>query len=570
MDPSMNGPVEARVVYEFGPFRVDPSESRLLRDGIPVAVTPKAFETLVALLSHAGRLVEKAELLRQVWPDTVVEESSLSQHVYLVRKALGDERGEARCIETVPKRGYRFVAPVRTLSAADDAVARPEPAARLAAAPAASASSPPPPSPRGGLGWLNRARAPLGAARTRVRAPLLAAGLAGLALLTAGAPWRRPAVAPSDVPDSLSAQVAAALALEVGGGQARPAPRARVPRRPDAYDAYVRGLYFWNQRTAEGLRKAIRHFEEAAARDPDYAPAHAGLADATALAAALRYGPLPPEQAYERARIAARRALQLDDTLAAAHTAQALILARGDGDRRAAEREYRVALRLDPGSATALQRYARLLVEDRRLGPAVEITERALALDPLSPALSSNLCYLLYLQRQYGRAAGYCEKAIELQPDLVQARTTRALIEAQQGRLRAALTQLAAARRDAQGTALVELLEAQGYALALAGRRDEARATLAELRGLTRGHDPERLSMLGIHAALGETEDAFELLQSCAREWPTQPFEVAFDPRYDTLRHDPRYSEVMNPPTDPAPPHGSGGTGDRQTLSTLY
>ena len=148
----MSGPVAARVVYEFGPFRVDPAESRLLRDGIPVAVTPKALETLVALLSHAGRLVEKAELLREVWPDTVVEESSLSQHVYLVRKVLGDERGEARCIETVPKRGYRFVAPVRVRPVVEDAPGQPEPAAEpsVAAAvvrlPGSPPTSPPPSS----------------------------------------------------------------------------------------------------------------------------------------------------------------------------------------------------------------------------------------------------------------------------------------------------------------------------------------------------------------------------------------------------------------------------------------
>lgn len=690
MDAEMNGPVEARVVYEFGPFRVDPAESRLLRDGVPVAVTPKTFETLVALVSRAGRLVEKAELLREVWPDAVVEESSLSQHVYLVRKALGDERGDARCIETIPKRGYRFVSPVRVRPVgaevgepSEPVATQPVPVAAVAPCPTELGTRP---SPDPGTSMSGRLRATLGRVpRRRVPAALLVAGLAGLALLTAAPPrrghdrpqfdsarWPRaiavlpfqllsgnasddrlglgladatigelgrlervpvlptssvfkyvdaapdPRVAARelavdavltgtvqrvgervrvsvqltdsergliwsrafdhdfrnlfDVQDSVSAQVAAAVALEVGGGQASQTPRARVPRRPDAYDAYVRGLYFWNQRTAEGLQKAGRYFEEAATRDPGYAPAHAGLADATALLATLRYGPLSPEQAYEKARTAARRALQLDDKLAAAHTALALILARGDGDRRAAEKEYRIALHLDPGSATALQRYARLLVEDQRLGPAVEVTERALALDPLSPALNSNLCYLLYLQRDYGRATGYCDKAIELQPELVQARTTQALIEAQQGHLDVALAQLAAARRGAQGTALVELLEVQGYAYARAGRRDEARAMLTELRGLTRGHDPERLRMLGIHAALGDTEDAFALLRSCARKWPTQPFEVAFDPRYDSLRHDPRYGEVMSvPPSGAEPSEGvTSGAGDRRTLSTLY
>jgi DNA-binding winged helix-turn-helix (wHTH) protein/Tfp pilus assembly protein PilF len=558
----MSKPVGARVVYEFGPFRVDPAESRLLRDGIPVAVTPKTFETLMVLLSRAGRLVEKAELLREVWPDTVVEESSLSQHVYLVRKALGDERGEARCIETVPKRGYRFVAPVRVRPGPEAGDGRREaPCESFTAAHAPASVT----NPSARASRLGRARVALGAvSRPRASAILLTLGLAGLALLAAGALRRGPAL-----PQPGTARPAAPA---TGGRAARPARRATVPGRPDAYDAYVRGLYFWNQRTDEGLRQASRFFEDAVARDPDYAQAHAGLADATALLATMRYGPLPPEQAYEKARAAAQRALQIDDTLAAAHTALALILARADGDRLGAEREYRIALRLDPGSATALQRYARLLVEDQRLDPAVEVTQRALALDPLSPALSSNLCYLLYLQREHRRAVGYCDKAIELQPDLVQARTTRALIEAQNGSLEVAQAQLTAARRGARGTALIELLEVQGYVHALAGRRDDARATLGELRGLTREHDPERISMLSIHAALGDTEHAFELLRSCAREWPTQPFEVAFDPRYDSLRDDPRYAEVMSPPpTAVAPRDGLvGGAGDHHTLSTVY
>lgn len=542
----MSGPVETRVVYEFGPFRVDPAESRLLRDGVAVPLTPKAFETLVALVSRAGRLVDKAELLREVWPDTAVEESSLSQHVYLVRKALGDERGEARCIETVPKRGYRFVAAVRMQPTAAGEVDAP--AARVANAATPRARS---------FAWRP------------ARAVLAAAGLA--ALFLAGYAWRqRVSTAAADAARLSQRTTTVAAGIGAGG---RAATARHVSARPDAYDAYVRGLYFWNQRTAEGIREAARYFQDAVRRDPDYAAAHAGLADTLALSAVLRYGPLPPARAYEQARAAAQRALQLDDTLAAAHTALALVRAHADRDRREAEKEYRIALSLDPGSATALQRYARLLIEERRLGSAVDVTERALALDPMSPALSANLCYLLYLQRDYPRALRYCDKAVELQPNLVQAHTTRALIAAQQGRLEAALAELAAARPVASGTALVELLGAQGYAYARAGRAGDARVTLGELRALTREDDLERLGTLSIHAALGDADDAFDLLRSWARKWETQPFEVAFDPRYDGLHPDPRYAEIM----DPRPPRAigsedalTGGAGERRALSTLF
>jgi len=106
-------PVETQHLYEFGPFRLEPAERRLLHEGKPVPLTPKAFQTLLVLVENQGRLVDKEELLRLVWPDTFVEESTLAQNVFTLRKQLGDDRSDALYIETVPKRGYRFAAPVR-------------------------------------------------------------------------------------------------------------------------------------------------------------------------------------------------------------------------------------------------------------------------------------------------------------------------------------------------------------------------------------------------------------------------------------------------------------------------
>lgn len=561
---------QARALYEFGPFRLDPAENRLWRDGVPVALTPKAFETLLALVSRAGRLVDKAELLREVWPDTVVEESSLSQHVYLVRKALGEERGESCSIETVPKRGYRFVAPVRVLAPVDNVESAENAPSSLPLAAERPAALGPPPA----RGRFVFARAP----RLARQAASAAVALAALVALTAV--LRRPETAPvtADAPPRSVARTASARAVAAARGQdalglgvAAGGP-TRVPRGPEAFDAYVRGLYFWNQRTAEGVKNAIGCFEDAVRRESDSAPAWAALADARAVAAALRYGPLSPRESYEKAREAARRALALDATLATAHTALALVLAHGDRDPIRAEREFQIALRLDPRSATALQRYAHLLMRGGRLDAAIEVTERALALDPHSPAVNANLCYFLYLKRSYDRAGGYCDKAIELQPDLAQPLTTRALIEVQARRLGHALELLARARKHAEGTALLDLLDAQGYAYAVSGRRDRARTLLAQLERLTPGDDPRRFARLGTHTALGDTERAFEKLRSCARESCERPFEVEFDPRYDSLRGDPRYAEVMPPPEPAASgaPVGGAGDGERQAISTVY
>jgi DNA-binding winged helix-turn-helix (wHTH) protein len=107
---------DPKVVYEFGPFRVDPDKQVLLREGQPIAVTPKAFETLLVLMRRSREVVTKEELLKAIWPDSFVEEANLSQHIFMLRKALGDTQEERRYIVTLPGRGYRFAAPVRTLT----------------------------------------------------------------------------------------------------------------------------------------------------------------------------------------------------------------------------------------------------------------------------------------------------------------------------------------------------------------------------------------------------------------------------------------------------------------------
>ncbi len=542
---------QAHVVYEFGPFRLDPAESRLARDGVPVALTPKAFETLVALVSRAGRLVEKAELLREVWPDAVVEESSLSQHVYLVRKALGEERGETRYIETVPKRGYRFAVAVRT-----------------AAAPVASAPSPSDVVPAGRMP-LEAAPAARPTSRASARGRWVAAGLASAAAALAASVWlTRPAQPRPAVPSHQASPQQASLHR----GTDAPAPpvsdetgdeSTAMPTHPAAFDAYSRGLYLWNQRTPEAVQNAVRYFETAVQHEPGFAPGHAALADAYALEAALRYGPVAPSDGYKRARAAAERALSLDPNLSAAHTVLALI-SRGDGDRIAAEREFKLALHLNPRSATALQRYAQFLLDQGKLKAAIAATEQGVALAPTSPALNANLCYFLYLERDYARAASYCERASELQPGLPQPLTTRALIEVQAQRYDRALALLERAEAQADGVARLDVLDARGYIYAMTGQRERARATLAELQRLTGGEDPRRISRLGIHTALGETERALALLRSCAQDPANIVYEVALDPRYDDLRRDPRFAQVV-----PEPDAGvTGGAGDNR-VSTL-
>src|SRR5262249_45528673 len=377
-------------IYEFGPFRLDPAEKTLSKDGESVALTPKAFDTLLILIEKSGRLVEKEELMKQLWPDTFVEENSLSQNIYLVRKALGEESQGARYIETVPRRGYRFNAPVREVSGGDAAIRAQLPVRNNEAtieAPATAGSHfhlTSLPHPRrfsktllfaltpalmllaiwliwsatrhSVAGFEAKSIAvlpfkplgPLGAEASDAHLGLgitdaMISRFSGIQQITVrptsaifrydGQPYDPFKVgreldvdavlegtlqqvgdrirvtvqlinvhngAPlwSDtfdekftdvfaVQDAIAEQVAQALKLRLTTDE-RSHRTWRSTENPEAYQAYARGLFFWNKRTEDGLSRSIEYFNQALAEDPHYALAWAGLADTYAVAGYLR------------------------------------------------------------------------------------------------------------------------------------------------------------------------------------------------------------------------------------------------------------------------------------------
>jgi DNA-binding winged helix-turn-helix (wHTH) protein/tetratricopeptide (TPR) repeat protein len=555
------------VAYEFGPFRLEPTESRLLRQGVSVALSPKTLETLVVLVAHAGHLVDKGTLLRQVWADTIVEEGSLAQHIYLVRKALSDEGGDARYVETVPKRGYRFTAAVRVV----DAGAPPRDAQDMAwLEPGPSSPSPVRVDLQREAARLDRPEDPapetkqMTGARVRawpwpqrsLRLVLSVAALVAGATLVLSIRWHRDASTP----------VVDLRVVSPGGPAAVAAPP--VPKiessapLSEAQAAYLRGREHWSRRTEAGLRHALRYFELALRHDPRHAPALAGLADTYGVAGALRYGPLTATQAFTRAETYAARALAVDPDLAEAHAALALVKQYRDRDAEAAKSEYRRALQLDPESALALQRYAMLLVDEGRLDDATEAFERAARLDPVSPSLQANLCYTLYLAQKGRRALPYCDRALEVEPDLVQPLTVRGLILMQEARWQEAIRVLQRARAQARGTVVAEVLEALGQAYAAIGRPDQTQALLSELRHLPGGDGDERVHLAGLHMALGQVEEAWNCLHF---ETARVPLALRLDPRYAALRRDGRFRQFARP-GDPGPALAATSSGQPAVL----
>ncbi len=678
-------------LYDFGPFRLDAANHTLARDGRPVTLTRKALEMLVVLVEHGGDVLSKEDLLRSLWPDTTVEESNLTQNIYMIRQALGEAAGQQTYIETIPKRGYRFVAAVAeitrnghfprpapvaaappahahapdagemvpdasaydsaTRTASADTAHEPAPPAATTIAPAAAAP-PPAATPRGarfgaplvvaltvalaavaavaafayfrtrdggappttttttlpsgmrviavlpfrplgpeaeaahlGLGmtdamitklsnlqhvsvrptsaiikYVDKEYDPLQAGRelgveavlegsvqragenVRVSVRLLSVS-DGRALW--GESFGRKMTDVFAVQDAISAEVAGALSLKLTSAE-RSQLAKHYTQNPEAYQAYARGLYFWSQRTEDGFRQSIKHFDEAIAKDPAYALAHAGLADTYGLVAYYRYERVAPRaDAVARARRMAERAVSLDDTVAEGHAALGLVKSL-DRDWQGAIDGYRRAVALNPNYATARQRHALILLTSGRLEEATAEMSRAHDIDPLSVVIGINLAQMAYYGRDYERAATLCERTIETAPPGVNRLLLTFLLgntRAQQGRLEEARSLFRRALE--QDGEFDEAREGLAHTAALAGRRAEALSYFPRFRELTKDFSQAHLSLAVVHAALGERDEAFAALDAYAKGQPFPPVPLRYDPRLDSLRPDPRFQEIF-------------------------
>jgi DNA-binding winged helix-turn-helix (wHTH) protein/Flp pilus assembly protein TadD len=507
-------------VYEFGPFRLDPAEKTLWRDGQPVPLTPKAFDTLLILVERSGHLVEKDDLIRQLWPNSFVDENSLPQNIYLLRKALEkgaqgqqEQQGQQgqRYIETVPRRGYRFIAQVREVRGGADELAAELKKMPESGIPSAVSETPTLPSIARSYGYL-----------IAFFSLLIIALFVGWILR--GAPR----------------QSAATPTIQTTAVQSR-------TENPEAYQDYARGLFFWSKRTEEGMARSITCFKQALEKDARYALAWAGLADAYAVSAYLGYQVLPEQEAYQQAQSAALRALELDNTLAEAHSALSVVKAYRDYDLRGAEAAARQAVALHTNNATAHQRYSIYLRDQGRLEEALAAVKRAQELDPLSPVIGSNLAYILYLRRDYESVIAQCRKMLETEPDYFQTLVVLGMTYGQQQKYDEAIAVLSKAREQRRGRNGVYLntLEMLGHAYAAAGRRAEAEQILAELSTIPAPPgDTEYYSAL-IHAGLGQSDHVFALLERSSKYWRTPPVALMLDPRFERLRSDARYKNLF-------------------------
>jgi tetratricopeptide (TPR) repeat protein len=314
---------------------------------------------------------------------------------------------------------------------------------------------------------------------------------------------------------------------------------------PDAYEAYLKGRFFWNKRSGEGFRKGMEYFNQAIARDPSYAPPYAGLADSYALLGSigLGYNTLPPREAMPKAKAAALKALEIDSTLAEAHTSLGLILSAYEWNWADSLTEFQRAIELNPGYATAHQWYAWLLTALGRWDEATAENRRAYEFDPLSVVINTQICSTFNLSRQYDKAIEQCRKTLELDPDFVQLHYNLGRAYEEQGKYPEAIAEFQRGKDLSGGSPAMVMALAHAYAAS--GRKAEALRAIDELKNLASKTYVPALFFAPIYARLGEKEQAFQYLEKAFAERTDYLIFLGREPLSDPVRSDPRFDALL-------------------------
>jgi len=612
------------VVFAFGLFRLIPAERLLLREEVPVRLPPKAFDALVLLVENAGHLLEKAELLKKVWPGTFVEESNLAQLVSILRRALQDGEDGFQYIETVPRSGYRFIAEVRELTPAQPpspgalesvrprrrfrrlafavvglvvllAVlistpsvwkrfrgSGPETIQSLAVLPLRNLSGDPAQDyfAEGMTEALitDLARIPglKVISRTSImqykdshkRLPQIARelGVDGVvegSVLRSGDRVRITAQLVRGATDrhiwaaSYERDVRDLVTLEDGvsrsiAGQIQKQIAPRPPRQlasaaavdTQAREDYLKGRYYWNRRTEAGYLKAIEYFQAAISEDSQYAQAYAGLADAYALLGSMPNSMAPRDKTMRRAKETALTALNLDDSLADAHTSLAFVEMHYEWKFPEAEREFKRAIDLDPNYSTAHQWYAFDLVAMGRLDEAIAEIKRARQTDPLSAIVNTDAAEILYCDRNYDEALRQARATVEMDPNFAHAHRVMERIYDQQRMFPEAIAegQRAAALSGDDTWMLLEL----AHTYLLAGKRADMQDCLRRVASLSPGGAlPDVFTTAEIYVASGDVDRAWKVLESEYRRREGGLILLNADPCFDSLKSAPRFQQLV-------------------------
>jgi TolB-like protein/DNA-binding winged helix-turn-helix (wHTH) protein/Tfp pilus assembly protein PilF len=635
--PEEHHPVAGRL--RFGVFEMDLPAGELRKHGLKIRIQEQPFQVLAMLVQNAGKVVTREDLQKKLWPaDTFVDfDHGLNKAINKIREALSDSAESPRYVETLSRRGYRFLAdvkdadaPVRSLELPTqnqppgEARDRPDVAGKLAVPKRLLRSHAwkisafallvlmaslatwrlhswkhPPPVIRSlavlpleslsseasqdyfadgmtdelisDLGQISALRV---ISRTSVMAykharkplPQIARELNVDAVvegtvLRSGDQVRITAQlieAPTDkhlwsqsyegeLRDTLTLQnkVASAIADQIRinlNPQEQAALKNTKFVNPRAYESYLKGRYFWNKRTADGLKVALAYFNQAVDEDPKYAQAYSGLADTYALLGDWQYAAMTPKEALPKAKAAAIKALELDSTLGEAHNSLAFVLDGFDWDLDAGGKEFRRAIDLTPSYATAHHWFAWHLSLLGRYDEAIAEMRKAESLDPLSLIINADLAELLVLAHSYDESIRQSNKTIEMDPNFAMAHNQLAQGYLEKYMYSEAVTELQKAVRLSGGSPTCIANLARAYAAS--GRRSEAIRLLSGLQKRSNPTYSYGSEIATIYASLGDRDQAMNWLEK-AYEERFNPG-VLLRPGFDPLRSDPRFEDLVH------------------------
>jgi eukaryotic-like serine/threonine-protein kinase len=340
----------------------------------------------------------------------------------------------------------------------------------------------------------------------------------------------------------IAKEITTALRMRMTGDDEKSMSKSYTPN-PEAYQDYLKGRYWWNKPTEDGLNKAIEYFQQAIAKDPAYALAYAGLADC--YSSLGNSGFVPAREAFPRAKDFAQKALEIDDTLAEAHTSLGYVKTVYDWDWSGAEREYQRSINLNPSSAEAHHFYAVALRRMGRLEESIRELKRAVELDPLSGLLNVDLGGSLYLARQYDAAIEQERKILELDPNFILAHYVLGMAYVQKSMYKEGIAEFQKVLVILPDD--VRPLSGLGNAYAVAGRRAEAQKVLDQLNDLSKRKYVPAWFRAIIYVGLGEKDKAFEWLEKSYEDRSIGfGSAIKVDPIWDPLRSDPRFADLLH------------------------